>query len=69
MHNDTEFWWEKLSKKRILRRRWMGNIKMKFRDIGYEDGRWMKWAQDRVQQRTLVLALLNLHVLPPDTLK
>jgi hypothetical protein len=33
------------------------------RDIGYENGRWMELAQDRVQWRALVLALLNLWVL------
>jgi hypothetical protein len=34
-----------------------------FRETGCEDGRWMELAQDRVQWRALVLALLNLRVL------
>jgi hypothetical protein len=31
-----------------------------------EDGRWMELAQDRVQWRALVLAVLNLRVLLPE---
>jgi hypothetical protein len=34
--------------------------------MGCEDGRWMELAQDRVQWRALVLAVLNLHVLLPE---
>jgi hypothetical protein len=34
-------------------------------EIGCGDGRWMEVAQDRVQWRALVLAVLNLGVLPP----
>jgi hypothetical protein len=34
-------------------------------EIGYEDGRWMELAQDRVQWRALVLAVLNLGFLLP----
>jgi hypothetical protein len=29
--------------------------------MGCEDGRWMELAQDRVQWRTLVLAVLNVR--------
>jgi hypothetical protein len=39
---------------------------MAVREIGSEDGRWMKLAQDRVQWRALVLAVLNLRVLLPE---
>jgi hypothetical protein len=38
------------------------NYKMNPREIGYEDGKWMELAQNRVQWRALVLALLNLRV-------
>jgi hypothetical protein len=49
------------------RRRYEDNIKKYLRDIGYEDGRWMELAQDRVQRRTLVLTVLNLGVLLPHS--
>jgi hypothetical protein len=39
---------------------------MDVREIGCEDGRWMELAQDRVQWRALVLAVLNLRVLLPE---
>jgi hypothetical protein len=38
-----------------------------FREIGCEDGRWMELAQNRVQWRALVLAVLNLRVLLPES--
>jgi hypothetical protein len=38
---------------------------MDLREIGCEDGRWMELAQDRVQWRALVLAVLKLRVLLP----
>jgi len=41
------------------RRRYEDNIKKYLRDIGYEDGRWMELAQDRVQRRVSVIAVLN----------
>jgi hypothetical protein len=34
---------------------------------GCEDGRWIELAQDRVQWRALVLALLDLRVLLPES--
>jgi hypothetical protein len=37
--------------------------KMDLREMGYEDGRWMELAQNRVQWRALILAVLNLRVL------
>jgi hypothetical protein len=48
--------------------RWESNIKMDLREIGCEDGRWIELAQDRVQWRALVLAVLNLGVLLPSYL-
>jgi hypothetical protein len=41
---------------------------MDLREIGCEDGRWMELAQDRVQWRALMLALLNLRVPLPESL-
>jgi hypothetical protein len=40
---------------------------MDLRETGCEDGRWMELAQDRVHWRALVLAVLNLGVLLPDS--
>jgi hypothetical protein len=36
-------------------------------EISGEDGRWMELAQDRVQWRALLLAVLNLGVLLPES--
>jgi hypothetical protein len=44
--------------------RWILISKMDLREIRCEDGRWIELAQDRVQWRALVLAVLNLRVLP-----
>jgi hypothetical protein len=38
-----------------------------FREMGCEDGRWMELAQDHVQWQALVLAVLNLRVLLPES--
>jgi hypothetical protein len=35
--------------------------------MGGDDGRWMELAQDRVQRRALLLAVLNLRVLLPES--
>jgi hypothetical protein len=42
----------------------MGNIKRGFRKIGFEDGSWVKLAQDHVQWqwRALFSAVLNLQL-------
>jgi hypothetical protein len=40
---------------------------MDLREIGCGDGRWIELAQDRVQWRALVLAVLNLRVLLPES--
>jgi hypothetical protein len=36
-------------------------------EVGCEDGRWVELAQDRVQWRALVLAVMNLRVLLPES--
>jgi hypothetical protein len=36
---------------------------MDLREIGYEDGKWMKVGQNHVQWQDLVLTILNLCVL------
>jgi hypothetical protein len=40
---------------------------MDLRETGREEGRWMELAQDRVEWRALVLAVLNLRVLLPES--
>ena len=40
---------------------------MDLREIDCEDGRWIELAQDRVQWQALVLAVLNLLVLLPES--
>jgi hypothetical protein len=42
------------------------NIKIDLKEICFEDRRRMELAQDRVQWRTLVLAVLNLRVQLPQ---
>jgi hypothetical protein len=44
------------------RRRWVDNIKMDLREIGWDRVDWMDMAQDRDQWRVLVSTLLNLRV-------
>jgi hypothetical protein len=41
--------------------------KMDLREIGHEDGRWMKLALDCVQWEALVWALLSFWVLVPES--
>jgi hypothetical protein len=43
------------------------NIKMDLRETGCEDVSWMELAEDRVQWRALVLVVLNLGVLLPES--
>jgi hypothetical protein len=45
-----------------LRRRLMDNIKMDFREIGWDGMDWIDLAQDRDQWRTLVNTVMNLRV-------
>jgi hypothetical protein len=45
------------------RRRWVENIKMDLREIGWDGMVWIDLAQDRDQRRALVNAVINLRVL------
>jgi hypothetical protein len=44
------------------RRRWVDNIKMDLREIGWDDVHWVDLAQDRDQWRALVNSVMNLRV-------
>jgi hypothetical protein len=44
------------------RRRWMYNIKMDLREIGYDGVDWIELAQDRDQWRALMNMVMNLQV-------
>jgi hypothetical protein len=44
------------------RRRWVDNIKMDLREIGWDGGDLIELAQDRDQWRALVRAVMNLRV-------
>jgi hypothetical protein len=44
------------------RRRWVENIKMYLREIGWDGMDWIDLAQDRDQWRALVDTVLNLRV-------
>jgi hypothetical protein len=44
------------------RRRWVDNINMDLREIGWDDMDWIELAQDRDQRRTLVNTVMNLRV-------
>jgi hypothetical protein len=44
------------------RRRWVDNIKMDLRKIGWDEVDWIDMAQDRDQWRALVNTVLNLRV-------
>jgi hypothetical protein len=51
--------------KRRLRRprhRWVDNIKMDLREIGWDGMDWIDLAQDKDQWRTLVNTVMNLRV-------
>jgi hypothetical protein len=67
--------WEKRNAYRILvgkaegksslgrpRRRWVDNIKMDLREIGWDGMDWIGLAQDRDQWRALVNAVVNLRI-------
>jgi hypothetical protein len=45
------------------RRRWVDNIKMDHREIGWDDMDWIDLSQDRDLWRALVNAVINLRVL------
>jgi hypothetical protein len=44
------------------RRRWVNNIKMDLRELGWDIVHWMDMAQDRDQWRALVNTVLNFRV-------
>jgi hypothetical protein len=44
------------------RRRWVDNIKLDLREIGWDVVDWMDMAQDRDQWRALVNTVLNIRV-------
>jgi hypothetical protein len=44
------------------RRRWVNNIKMDLREIGWDDVDWIDMTEDRDQWRALVNTLMNLGV-------
>jgi hypothetical protein len=44
------------------RHRWLDNIKMDLREIGWDDMDWFKLVQDRDQWRALVNTVINLWV-------
>jgi hypothetical protein len=57
--------WESQKEKRPLgrpRSRWVDNIKMDLREIGWNDADWIDLAQDREQWRALVNTVTNLRV-------
>jgi hypothetical protein len=43
-------------------RRWVGNIKMDLREIGWDGMDWIYLAEERDQWRALVNAVMNLRV-------
>jgi hypothetical protein len=57
------YWWE--SQKRLVgrpRHKWVGNIKVDLREIGWGGMNWIDLAQDRDQWRTLVNMVTKLRV-------
>jgi hypothetical protein len=44
------------------RRRWVDNIKINLKEIGWDGGDWIDLAQDRDQWRVLVRAVMNIRV-------
>jgi hypothetical protein len=44
------------------RHRWMDNIKIYFREMGWDGVEWIDMAQDRDQWRAFVNTILNLRV-------
>jgi hypothetical protein len=44
------------------RRRWVDNIKMDLREIGWDGMYWIDLAQDRDQWRALMNTVMNLRV-------
>jgi hypothetical protein len=55
------YWWES-QKERIPKSRWVDNIKMDLREIGWDGMYWIDLAQNRDQWRALVNTVMNLRV-------
>jgi hypothetical protein len=49
---------------RRLTRIWENNIKIELGKLGYKAGEWMELAQYHIPRQALVLAVLDLRVLP-----
>jgi hypothetical protein len=47
------------------RRRWEDGIRMDLWETGWEDAEWIQSAEDRVQWRAVVNAVMKLRVLEP----
>jgi hypothetical protein len=58
------FWGNRKGRRplRRPRRRWVDNIKMDLREIGWDGMDWIDLAQDRDQRRALVNTVTNLRV-------
>jgi hypothetical protein len=53
-------WWEGQNEKETTRR-WVDNIKMDLREIGWRGKDWIDLARDRDQWRALVNTVMNLR--------
>jgi hypothetical protein len=61
----TGYWWESQKERDHWvrpRRRWVNNIKMDLREMGWDGVDWIDRYQDRDQWRALVNTVLNLRV-------
>jgi hypothetical protein len=59
------YWWESQKIKRPLGRpryRWVDNVKMDLREIGWDGMDWIDLAQDRNQWSALANTVMNLRV-------
>jgi hypothetical protein len=56
------YWWESQRPLGRPRRKWVDNIKMDLREIGWDGVDWIELAQDRDQWRALVTTVMNLRV-------
>jgi hypothetical protein len=61
----TGYWWESQKEMKSLgrtKRRWVDNIKMDLREVGWGGMDWIDLAQDMDQWRALVNTVMNLRV-------
>jgi hypothetical protein len=54
--------WESQKERDHWEDKWVDNIKMDLREIGWDGMDWIDLAQDRYQWRTLVNTVMNLRV-------